>query len=302
MRASVVVIGSGIGLFALGCGGAGSVPEPPATGPMPSLLVFDPTGGCSWTIVDEKGVRRTIAKTSDCPDEAWFSPDFERAMALGGGKVWHGPLDALVEVVAPAGAEALWPIEGKPALGKLDYGSGDIQLVTWALEGPAFVESGKHPVSEVDLMMNPLADHPKSPSDAGWISVGSLVDANQATAVTSVPSVELKQALRITDDPQAEVGQLWVGGTMLTYPTVFGDSLHAVPPIVICPDAACRSHTELRGDLPSQLGIVTRDRWFLVTAEYTGADPRVYVAGHEDPVYEGPAGARAVWAPAGLVP
>ena len=293
-------VGLSVSVFVLGCGGVPSASGPTEMGRMPNLLVFDPTDGCTWRLEGDEGPRLVLAKTSACPDDVWFSPDFTKAIALGGGKVWHGPLASLAQLDAPAGAEAVWPVGGVPALGKLDYGDAGATLITWDLQGTAFVESGKVELTEVDLMMNPLAKHPSKPMNTDWISFASLVDANQATSVTSMPSAALKPVLGIEDD-ETEIGQLAVGGKLLTYSVVFGDSLHAVPPIAVCPDAGCSSHTMLQGPFPDQLAIVSKDTWFLVTAEYTGKAPRVYHIGRDAPVFVGSEQGRAAWAPPALL-
>ncbi len=71
-------------------------------------------------------------------------------------------------------------------------------------------------------------------------------------------------------------------------------------PVVWCPTVDCAAPTALTGALPGQfIGEPHGDR-VLITEEYHGSQPAVYAAGQAAPVWSGPAGALAMWAPPGL--
>lgn len=314
MVVRAVAVGWGLGVI-LACGGAGEPVAPdPIAAPDPAepvvaepvvppseptgarLFVVDPSAGCVWRVVGVDGGSRDLARTDVCPEQIWFAPDGARVVALGGGWAWYGPLDALGAVEAPH-AEAVFPVDGKPMIAHILYEESDTSLVIQRLEGAAFGPPTQEGLSEMDLMMgNPLGSH--DDADAGWTSLHHR-DTPAKSAYLEPASDAAKAAVNATSE-ESSVGQIPVGSSFLTYRIEFGDSPHPMPPAVWCAASDCADTTALAGALPGQLTLEPRGDLVLVTEEYSGAEPAVYRAGSATPVWTGPAGARAMWAPTGL--
>ena len=272
---------------ALAC--AGLPLEPALVLPPVTLLVLEPGETCAWTEVTLGGGAVRLAETTSCPEELWLSDDGRRAVALGDGTVWHGELDSLTAVAAPPEARVVWPVGGRPVLGQADR--VESRLVTWGLQGEIFEQTDSRVLTAGDWMGDPLAEHPDQSAD--WHPLVS-----RDVAVSAAALVESTPELRaLTGGRGDEVGQLELGGSVLTFPVVLGDAYHVTPPVLWCASAECTVPKQLSGELPGQLRLVPKASVVLVTEEHTALSPAVYVEGRPEPVYVGPAGSRAMWLP-----
>lgn len=114
-----------------------------------------------------------------------------------------------------------------------------------------------------------------------------------ATAVRAALSPQAR-------DNVADVGVIVVGGVPFSFPVMFGDTPHAVGPLLRCTDAGCQ-HTAIvvanTGSHPPQLALSTQGRLLLVAEEYSGAAPKVFDAQGKQ-LLTLPTATMAVWRPA----
>ncbi len=260
-----------------------------------ALLVLDPAGGCTWRLHRIGGGKgRKVATTERCPERLWLAPDARQVVAQGEGWAWYGSPKALTAVPVDTSVGALWPAGGEPVLGRLDFGEEGTRAITYRLQGEGFEEAEVRPISDVDLMMGDLLSAPDD-MDQGWVSLHAG-EAPSKQEGDEEASDGAKKAV-LEGHPDGAVGKIEVGGQLLLFRVEWGDTPHAFPPMAWCESAACEDVVALEGALPDQISAWPRGELVLIHQEYSGARPAVYRAGEGEPVWTGPEGSRAMWAP-----
>lgn len=287
-------------LLTLACAGGADVGDPNEGR---DLLLFEPGDECMWRLVNPQGGRLVWASSPVCPTEAVFAPKGDFVVALAPGKAMWGALGALAPLLtaeAPADASTIWAVKAAPMLGGLDYTGESPRVVSWKLDGAAFVPGPSRAAPEAELMMgDPLASPPEATPEAGWFSTRAALNENPAKQGGGDPVTEAARGILLARNEGDEIATLRVGGHFLAFRVVMGDTPHAAPPAIWCEDPTCGKPVPLTGALPDTFAAFPDGDRLLITGEYDGAAPTIYRAGEPAPIYTPPPGSWGIWAPGG---
>jgi len=280
-----------------GCVQASSVARA-GGGTLPALFVVEPLDGqCVWRRYTGPSRYKDLARTAACPHDIWWQvSDTAKVVALGEDRVWTGSLRSLKWVALPHDdITELWVVDGKPMVGRIRHGDS-VVVESFVLKGDSFVPGPTRTVSEAERYGGDILGRPPTgQSDKAWTSMGrTLAGAPSKKAMLDNPT-DAQRALVSAGPYDDTVGMLDTGSKKLAYKGIIGDTAHPAAPLVWCSDDSCSRGTPVQGRLPTQLAVMPKDGFVLVTEEYTGRSPVVYAEGGTKPVLVLPEDARGVW-------
>jgi hypothetical protein len=295
---SLILTATAIGVAALA-----AAPSSAAGVKLPSLLVLEPVSGeCMWREYTGAGQFKELVQTKGCPHEIWWPvSNPSKVLALGEDRLWMGSHRSLDFVALPHDdITTLWVVNGEPVVGRAVMGE-PIVVESYVLKRDRFVPGPTRTYASTDIYKtNILAMPPEAKLDKSWTSMGSTIaGAASKKGVLNEPTAAQKALVAAGphDDTSGmdSTGMVKVGNKNLAYRAVVADTTHPTPPLVWCSDDTCTRGTPIQANFPTQLAVMPKDGFVLVTEEYTGLAPVVYAEGGTQPVLALPAEARAYW-------
>ena len=248
-----------VGLWVLGLLSVAAVAS--AKAPAPRLFYFDTAkkGTCVAKLRDVRSGRETtLFTTAACPAFLLWNTPAKELVSVEGQHVWTRPL------ASPAStARDLGPVP-QGELGPMGWQRLEATPTRW--------EAGD--TEGVGALRTPKKIRENVMSLGNLVAQSTLATQSHAhLQCDEVPPAALR-ALNAKEEAGACLLDL-DGSHELVFATIFGDTPHAAPPVVICSEK-CKKSRPLKEITASQISIAAAAGYVLVTNEYANDNAMVF--------------------------